>query len=180
MRWHRLFADLEAQADAEERLDGAARTADLQRAEMAGITHADRLRNARACEVALALQDGTRIAGVLTEVADEWLLLDVAGREVVVPSAAVDVVDGLPVRASQGGGVAARLGLGHVLRGLARDRAVVVVRTRGGSLTGRIARVGRDHLDLEAAGLGDGDGRGLARSSSVRFAALLSVSAATL
>lgn len=178
MRWQRLFADLEAQAEAEERLDGAARTADLQRAEMAAITHADRLRGARGAAVVLALQDGTRVPGVLTEVADEWLLLDAAGREVVVPSAAVDAVDGLPARARQDGGVAARLGLGHVLRGLARDRAVVVVRTRGGALSGRVARVGRDHLDLEVAALGDG--RASARSSSVRFAAVLSVSAATL
>lgn len=177
MRWQRLFADLEAQAEAEERLDGAARTADLQRAEMAAIMQADRLRGARGSVVALALQDGTRLAGVLAEVADEWLLLDVAGREVVVPGAAVDAVDGLPARARQDGGVAARLGLGHVLRGLARDRAVVVVRTRGGAFSGRIARVGRDHLDVEAAGVGDA--RAPAGSSSVRFAAVLSVSAAT-
>ncbi len=178
MRWQRLFADLEAQAEAEERLDGAARTAELQRAEMASISHADRLRAARNLTLTLALRDGSRVSGTLQEVADEWLLLQVDGRETVVPCAAVDAIDGLPVRASQGGGVAARLSLGHVLRGLARDRAAVVVRTRGGSHSGRIARVGRDHLDLDALAPEDAYGRVPGRSSSVLFAAVVCVSAA--
>jgi hypothetical protein len=64
------------------------------------------------------------------------------------------------------------LGLGTVLRGLQRDRARVVVRTLAGSVTGTIARVGADHLDLHD----------LERPGSsarlVPFAALLRVSEA--
>lgn len=46
------------------------------------------------------------------------------------------------------GAVESRLGLGHALRALARDRAVVRVRAGEADLTGRIERVGADHLDL--------------------------------
>ena len=41
-----------------------------------------------------------------------------------------------------------RLGLGHALRALARDRAAVTVTSDAGVLAGTIDRVGTDHLDL--------------------------------
>lgn len=180
MRWERLFADLEAQADAHARADGAARTADLLRVEQAGITLADRLRGGRGAAVVLALADGALVSGHLREVADEWALLVADGRELVVPAAAVDTVTGLPPRAVQSSGVGARLSLGHVLRGLSRDRAMVVVRTRGGAVTGRIERVGRDHMDVDTAAARDMSPRAQARVACVRFGAILSVAAASV
>lgn len=180
MRWERLFADLETQAEACARDDSAARTADLLRVEQAGIALADRLRGSRGAAVVLGLADGVRVSGHLREVADEWALLVADGREVVVPTSAVDTVTGLPPRAVQSSGVGARLSLGHVLRGLARDRALVVVRTRGGAMTGRIERVGRDHLDLDTSAAREGSPRTQSRAACVRFGAILSVAAASV
>ena len=51
--------------------------------------------------------------------------------------------------APEAGVVARRLGIGVILRGLSRDRAVVSVRLRGDQrMTGTIDRVGTDHFDL--------------------------------
>jgi hypothetical protein len=70
-------------------------------------------------------------------------------RRALVPLAAVAAVDGLATHAAPAAGVVeSRLGLGHALRALARDRVVVRVRTGGTDLTGRIERVGADHVDL--------------------------------
>jgi hypothetical protein len=55
---------------------------------------------------------------------------------------------GVGHRASDLGAVATRLGLGHVLRALAREGVPVVILTTGGEIRGRIDQVGADHLDL--------------------------------
>jgi len=50
--------------------------------------------------------------------------------------------------APDAGPVMSRLTLGHALRAVARDRAVVRVRTDGGDVVGRVDGVGRDHVDV--------------------------------
>ena len=47
-----------------------------------------------------------------------------------------------------------RLSLGHALRALARDRVLVRVLAQGVEITGRMERVGADHVDL-MVGCGD-------------------------
>ena len=69
----------------------------------------------------------------------------------LVPLGAVTAIRGLtPHSAGEGGVVERRLTLGHALRALARDRVIVQIVTHGGELTGRVERVGADHLDLAA------------------------------
>ena len=78
-----------------------------------------------------------------------------APEATILPSeSAIVTVQGLSPRSAEPGSegaVTARLGLGHVLRAVARDRAeVVVAGTDGSRWTGRIERVGADHLELAA------------------------------
>jgi hypothetical protein len=82
----------------------------------------------------------------------DWLLLVAAGAEVLVNLASVESVVGLGPEAADPdseGPVVAKLGLGHALRAVARDRAEVRLTTTGGSShVGTIDRVGADHLEL--------------------------------
>jgi hypothetical protein len=151
MRWEALFADMEAQLEAARTADLAAAVAELTRAERATVGLADRLRAARGSEIVVRARGGDQISGVLVDAASEWILLDGHGRSSLVPLAAVTSVRGL-TRYSTGaaGVVERRLTLGHALRAVARDRSVVQLSTDGGELTGRVERVGADHLDLAA------------------------------
>ena len=149
MRWEALFADMEAQLDAVRTADLAAEVAELTRAERATVGLSDRLRAARGSPVTVRLHGGEHISGLLVDVAHQWFLLDDRGRRALVPCAAVAAVRGLTRHsAAAAGAVERRLTLGHALRALARDRSVVQVATDGGELTGRVDRVGADHLDL--------------------------------
>jgi hypothetical protein len=66
-----------------------------------------------------------------------------------VPASAIVSIEGLGrATAMPAGVVLRRLGLGHALRALARDRAPVRAQTAAGVLSGTIDRVGADHLDL--------------------------------
>ncbi|WNB86380.1 hypothetical protein [Cellulomonas sp. ATA003] len=95
------------------------------------------------------VRGGEQAAGVVLDVADQWVLLGDGPRRVLVPLTAVDGVAGLSAVASPDGGVVARgLGLAHALRALARDRVPVRVSTDGGQVVGRVERVGADHADL--------------------------------
>lgn len=169
-RWEQLFSDLEAQLaagrDAEQRWD----LVELTRAERARIALRDRLRASVGRELRIGLAPGETVAGVVSEVTAEWLLLDVgAGRRALVPTAAVGTVDGLgPYVAPPAGRVESSLGLGHALRALARDRVAVSARTRVGVVAGRLERVGADHVDVTLAAPAG-------RVVSVAFATLLAV-----
>lgn len=148
MRWDALFDDLEAQLARQDADDLHAEVAERTRAERATTALADRLLAHLGARLSLTLPHGA-VAGAVTDVAPQWVVLaDERGR-VLVPTASVVAVTGLgrPV-APEPGTVLRRLGLGHVLRGLARDRAPVAVHAGASTLTGTIDRVGADHLDL--------------------------------
>lgn len=153
MRWAALFADLEAQLAAAADADLAGEVAERQRIEVARLELADRVRAARGIEITVGLVTGESERGVVSRTGPDWLLLADPGRpDALVPLAAVDWVRGLPPYAhveESVGAVEARLDLGYVLRGLARDRAVVrLTLTDRRSVTGTVDRVGRDFLDL--------------------------------
>jgi hypothetical protein len=154
MRWESLFADMEAQLAAGRLADVRADVAELARAERASITLADRGRSSIGRPVRVLVGDVDMIEGELVDAAPQWLLLATSPvRRALVPVAAVSAVDGLaPHAAPAAGTVESRLGLGHALRALARDRVAVRVRAGGAQLTGRIERVGADHLDLADPG----------------------------
>src|SRR5215207_1477465 len=74
-RWELLFADLEAQAAAQDAAEADALVSELTRAEHATMTLADRFRAGVGAGVMLELLDGAPLRGVVREVADEWTLL---------------------------------------------------------------------------------------------------------
>ncbi|WP_030150000.1 hypothetical protein [Oerskovia turbata] len=172
MRWDLLFADLEAQLDAADVQAEAHVLGDLTRAEQATISLADRLRGSIGGHpVGVRLVDGSHLTGQVRTVAADWFLLEDGKRRHVVPLLATTVFDGLTAHAVPApSGTGAGRGLPTLLRALMRDRAVVRVRTLAGEVDGRVARVGKDHLDvMDTAG-------GTRSSRVVPFAALLCVS----
>lgn len=149
MRWDALFADMELQLEAAERQDRVDEVAEITRAERAGIGLVDRLRGGHDGSVTLGLRDGTAVRGTLAGTGSGWVLVSDGGRERLVPLAAVVTVAGLGTTvAPEPGRVARRLGLGHALRAIARDRSLVQVRVPGAVHQGRIDAVGADHMEL--------------------------------
>ena len=149
MRWELLFADLEALADATERMAFDADVADRGRAERAALTLADRLRGHQGSVLTFRLLDGDRIRAQVVDVGSDWVLLD-DGASIVLPMSAVAGVEGLSrLAATASGALARRVRIAVVLRRLSRDRVPLRVGLLDGvTLTGTIDRVGADHLDL--------------------------------
>jgi hypothetical protein len=151
VRWERLFEDLEAQLAAAQDAELAAEVADRSRREVARLRLVDRLRGSVGSTAALTLR-GLRVRGRIGRVGPDWVLLDDAGADLLVPLAAVVLVEGLGSRSAEPGSegvVTARLGVAHALRAVADDRAEVRVFLEDGSQrTGRVGRVGADHLEL--------------------------------
>jgi len=151
MRWDDLFSDLEAQLGAAQDAQFQADVSDLTRSERASIELAERLLTARGRSVALTLRDGEAVQGVVVDAAVQWLLLGASGPQTLVPMRAVALVSGLPPRTSHVTEVERRLGIGHALRALARDRARVVIDFGAGEVTGLIAVVGADYVEVSTS-----------------------------
>lgn len=151
MRWDDLFADLEAQMGAAEHAQFQAEVQDLTRSERAGIELASRLVSAKGQQVGVTLRDGETVRGVLVDAAAQWLLIGASGPQTLVPLHAIALVSGLPPRTSELSEVDKRLGMGHVLRALARDRARVIVDTAGQSVAGLVGVVGADYIEVSTA-----------------------------
>ncbi|SEO71493.1 hypothetical protein [Trujillonella endophytica] len=179
MRWQRLFADLQAEWEAEEVAAERAEDASRTRLEIGAIHLADRLGGAVGRELTVRCRGLGDLRGLLTEVGAGWLLVtEAGGREVLVALAAVRSVTGLDrgTAAPTGGEVVARLDLRWALRGLARDRSPVqVLLDDGGTSTGTVDRVGADFLEL-AEHAGD-EPRRTAAVHGVRAIALDAVAA---
>lgn len=153
MRWDELFRDLEGQLEAAQGADLTAEVADRTRREVAQLRLVDRLRPAIGHPVCVHVHGGDHTTGRLCDVGAQWLLVDEpGGRQALVPLAAVLGVTGLGALSAVPGAegrVAVRLGLGHALRGIARDRLPVAVRLADGSqVSGTVDRVGEDFLEL--------------------------------
>jgi hypothetical protein len=170
--WEGLFADLEAQFDAQERLELDAEVADRTRRERALVDLHSRLVGHLGRRLGVRVVTGSQLDGDLEDVGDGWVLL----RGAVIPVDAVVAWTNLSLRPHDATR-ARRFGLGHVLRGLARDRAVVRVVDRSGhTATGTIDRVGADHLDLAEHAPDEPRRSAVVRGvRSIPFAALVSV-----
>jgi hypothetical protein len=178
VRWEALFGDLAAQAEAEERAELEAEVRDRTRREGGLVRTVDRLRAARGGTVGVTVLGAGHLAGRLLDAGPDWLLLEEgAGRDVLLPMAAVLAVEGLGPRADvAAGALAARLDLRWALRGLARDRARLQVVLRDGTpLTGTLDRVGADHVELAEHDAGE-----WRRASAVRGLRLLPLSGLAL
>lgn len=165
MRWDDLFRDLEAQLDAAEAAELDAEVADRTRREAAQLALVDRSRAAVGHPVVVRVLGAGPVDGVLVDVGPQWLLVaEKGGREVLVPSTAVVSLAGLRAWSGtpgSGGQVLARLGLGHALRGIARDRLPVQVwLTDASVVSGTVDRVGADFLEVTEHGAGEPRRRG--------------------
>ncbi|CAN5283304.1 hypothetical protein BH20ACT5_BH20ACT5_22970 [soil metagenome] len=153
MRWERLFADLEAQADVLAAAELDAEVAERSRAEYGRLALTDRLRAAVGQPLRLAVLGVGDIRGELLQVGVDWLLFrETASREVLIRLAAVTSVSGLGAATAAAralGPVEYTLDLRRSLRELGRDRAPVVLQlVDGGLVGGTIDRVGADFVEV--------------------------------
>lgn len=181
MRWDGLFDDLAAQAAAWELAERAGELDERTRGELARLRWRDRLRAGVGLRLRLGLSGGTSFAGSLTRVGPDWLLLeDGSGREVVVATAAVLGVRGLDRYSAVPDSESVlelRLGLRHILRGIARDRSAVRIdRVDGQTIDATIDRVGTDFVEVATHDPGEVRRRQDVRSVElVPFAAVAAV-----
>jgi hypothetical protein len=157
MRWDALFADLAAQWEAESRRELDAEVADRTRRERASVGLYERLAAAGTGPVTVSLCDGAIARGRVAEVGDGWLLLAAEANgpkagpssgPALIPFSAVTAVTGLSARV-RGTASGRRFGLGYALRGLSRDRSVVLLTDLTGAVVaGTIDAVGLDVLEL--------------------------------
>ena len=189
-RWEKLFAQLESEFVFEDLMELHTTAAELSRAEMARVQLTERLAAAVGREVEVALGGGRSISGDVVNVNPEWLLLTISGKAVIVPTAGIVAVFGLPVTARVSAGrsddhspdrashpalrtgeeEALAVSLNSVLRSIARDRAVVRVSTNNHSFAGRVQRVSADHFDLLSGGAGEWEERRSAQLVTVATA----------
>ncbi|MDQ3053163.1 MAG: hypothetical protein M3R66_04860 [Actinomycetota bacterium] len=152
MRWARLFADLEAQLQAEDAADLASEVASRTRHDVGQLSLADRLRAAIGHPVRLSCTGAGELAGQLRDVGAGWLLLDEGlGREVLVNLTAVAAVQGLGQlsTAASDTAVTRRLDLRYAVRGLTRDRSPLqVLLATGDIISGTFDRVGSDFAEV--------------------------------
>lgn len=184
MRWERLFDELEAIAADAGRLDHRAEVADRTRRERARIQLVDRLLGAEGVLIELRVTGAGQVRGLVRRVGGHWVLLgldDGPHREVVVPIGAVLAASGVGRRAvtRPASSVASRLGLGHVLRGMSRDRSTVqLVLIDGHRVTGMIDGVGADHFDVVSRLPGEVHIDGARSATVIPFRALATLSRA--
>lgn len=149
MRWDRLFEDLEGQLLEESIAQRDADVVERIRAERARITLGERLRRHDG-PIHLVLLRGRLIVGDLLDAGAGWVVVqDGARGPALVPTDAVVEIEGLGWAGQDREGVFAQLGIGHPLRALARDRAVVEIEdVIGRSLVGTIDAVGADAFEV--------------------------------
>ncbi len=162
VRWDELFADLEGRARALESQQRAAEIADRIRGENAQVALVNRLRRHLGAPLRLLVTGAGELAGVVTRVGPDHVLLDgdrPGESESLVALLAVASVWDLSTEAvspDSVGAVEARLGLASVLRGVAADRSAVTVVLREGSrLHGTLGRVGQDWCEVAEHEIGE-------------------------
>ncbi|QQS00134.1 MAG: hypothetical protein IPK37_14595 [Austwickia sp.] len=153
MRWEGLFDELAAQWEAEAREEARGEVADRTRRERATVRLADRIgaHLGRPDVLELLVLGGGRLTGSVLDLGADFLVLGDGGARRIVRLGALVAVTGLGRRVAAGSDVTAarRYGLGYALRGVARNRAPVLVDdVLGRQVPGTIEVVGADHLEL--------------------------------
>jgi hypothetical protein len=180
MSLERMFEDLESRMDHLESEERRAVTEELTRAERAQVLVVDRLRGAVGQDVRALMRDGGSVEGEILEVGADWVRLRsrADARSTWLVLRAVVLLEDLPTRVREPGRTRLRPpGLGTALRALARDRALVHVRTEAGELRGRIAGVGQDALDLRLLPTGEQHAAAGTRTVTVMLEGILAVAA---
>jgi hypothetical protein len=160
VRWEELFDDLESRFEELADAELLAELADRARVAAGAIPLVARMAGAVGARIRLVLTSGGVFEGELRRSGPDWALIAAApGREMLVNLAAVSYAEGLLVRTgAEPSGIARRLDLRHMLRGVVRDRAPVSLLVPGApstesgaigtELTGTLDRVGADFVEL--------------------------------
>lgn len=165
MRFDLLFDDLESQLETQLAAGEAVQRAEEERLRAARTGLRERLAalaGAGTGGIRLHLADGSAVELSLATVGRDWLAAELpSGGECVIPLGAIASAgltaaqlrlsrERMPEPRAPQGALTAKIGIGVVLRDLARRRVAVDVLTRSGPLPlhGTIDRVGADHLDL--------------------------------
>lgn len=145
MRWDRLFAEIEQQVADEDLLERDALVADLAEEEAAETSWSDLV----GVRTRLRVLGAGVVEGEVLGVRPALVHVRAAGADVLVASAAVLSVAPPGPRRPPTAEVARRLGWAAAWR-LLRDEGtdVVVVLVDGSRVAGRVARVGRDHVEV--------------------------------
>lgn len=161
MRWERLLADLVTAEEARQRAAMLGEATERARTETARVTLVDRLRAAEGHRLVFEVDGPQRCAGVLAGIGPGWLVLEDDAVQWMLALRHVVWVDELPpFVAPQPQGAARqvyqRLGLTHVLRGIAADRSGVRIGVgRSDPVYGTIDRVGADFVDVAVHPVGE-------------------------
>jgi hypothetical protein len=160
VHWDHVFEDLEGQLAAALETEQRSLAGEQERLRVSKLSLRDRLRSAAdgASDLALELTGDTRLTVRVQVVGDDWCAVAGAdGRTAVVPLGAIvsvgmspaDLIRTAAVTPPRGSRLVERMGVGFVLRDLARRRLPVTVHLHAGhALSGTIDRAGVDHLDL--------------------------------
>ncbi|GAA3696597.1 hypothetical protein GCM10022377_06830 [Zhihengliuella alba] len=158
MRWDSLFADLEAQLEAEAVHDRAAEVQEMVRIEKSQVALAARLVAWVGQSVDATTLGGQRFSGVLSHVGTGWITLGAAPLEYLLLTSAVRslVADGERV-APESDLRQTKISLRMALRAVARDRAPVTIYAVDGSAaaTGTVDYVGVDFIQIAAHSVGE-------------------------
>ncbi|GAA4911039.1 hypothetical protein [Nesterenkonia rhizosphaerae] len=160
MRWDALFADLDAQwqAQADQRFQAEVQQArELERSQ---LLLADRLRahledqRSASEQLSVLLRGGRRITCCLESVGADWIAGSAGVHSLLMPLPAVLMVESLARTAAQETSpTRRRLTIAAPLRALMNDRAGVAVFGEGADgdaelAAGRLIAVGKDHFDV--------------------------------
>ncbi len=149
MRWEALFADLEAQFEAEAARDKASEIQEFVRIERARQTLVQRLARHLGTRVEVQLLGAERLGGLLSSLGKDWLMLRHGGTEELVPFQALACWSGRDAGRNPEPGER-RVGFSQALRVLVRDRARVAVGGTDGQqlASGTLDQVGQDFVEV--------------------------------
>lgn len=152
MRWEELLDQLEGQWVELNRESRAEEIADLQEAEAATLTLASRFLGAHGQVLTLKLRQGDEVTGKVLQVGMDWILLDVIGRQTLIPFHGIALIYRLSPGGGELKGIARRISAQYIIREFARRNVLAHITYVGGSVQGHIVSAARDHLDISAQG----------------------------
>lgn len=167
MRWDALFADLDAQLQAQADQQFQAEVQQARELERSQLLLADRLRahledqRSASEQLRVRLRGGRQVTCCLESVGADWIAGSAGVHSLLIPLPAVLMVESLARTAAQEmSPTRRRLTIAAPLRALMNDRAGVAVFGEGADgdaelAAGRLIAVGKDHLDVLAPA-GDG------------------------
>lgn len=169
-RFDDLLSGLAAELEARDAAEDDALAAELARAEVAEVTLLDRLR--AAARVTIEVVDHGPVVGSVDDVGSDAVFLVADDGDWALPIWGISAVIGLTDASTPPGSALSRRGFAARMRGWQVDALPVrVLRVGAAPLTGTIARVGADHLDLAEHDPGE-PARGGSRRAAIPFSAI--------